>query len=98
MHIQSGHIKPTIEAIYRVTGIGAIGMTGAVGATGPILDLLYEQKEMMLEEWISEQDKYPELKEKFIQYLHNKDNDETLNMIKDEIKMMMYNKRMLLEA
>jgi hypothetical protein len=62
------------------------------------LDLLYEQKEMMLEEWISEQDKYPELKEKFIQYLHNKDNDETLNMVKDEIKMMMYNKRMLLEA
>jgi len=62
------------------------------------LDLLYEQKEMMLEEWISEQDKYPELKEKFIQYLHNKDNDETLNMIKDEIKMMMYNKRMLLES
>jgi hypothetical protein len=53
---------------------------------------------MMLEEWISEQDKYPELKEKFIQYLHNKDNDETLNMIKDEIKLMMYNKRMLLDA
>jgi hypothetical protein len=61
------------------------------------LDYLYEQKEMMLEEWISEQDKYPELKEKFIQYVHNKDNDETLNMIKDEIKLMMYNKRLLLE-
>jgi hypothetical protein len=61
------------------------------------LDYLYEQKEMMLEEWINEQDKYPELKEKFIQYVHNKDNDETLNMIKDEIKLMMYNKRLLLE-
>jgi len=62
------------------------------------LDFLYEQKEMMLEEWIHEQDKYPELKEKFIQYVHNKDNDETLNMIKDEIKLMMYNKRALLES
>jgi hypothetical protein len=60
------------------------------------LDYLYEQKEMMLEEWIREQDKYPELKEKFIQYVHNKDNDETLNMIKDEIKLMMYNKRTLM--
>ncbi len=61
------------------------------------LDYLYEQKEMMLDEWIQEQDKYPELKEKFIQYLHNKDNNETLNMIKDEIKLMMYNKRGLLD-
>ena len=60
------------------------------------LDYLYEQKEMMLEEWIRDQDKYPELKEKFIQYVHNKDNDETLNMIKDEIKLMMYNKRTLM--
>jgi len=57
------------------------------------LENLYEQKEMMIEEWINDQDKYPELKAKFIQYLHNKDNDETLNMIKDEIKLMMYNKR-----
>lgn len=61
------------------------------------LDFLYEQREMMLEEWLSEQDKYPELKTKFIQYLHNKENDETLNMIKDEIKLMMYNKRNLIE-
>jgi len=61
------------------------------------LDYLYEQREMMLEDWLSEQDKYPELKAKFIQYLHNKENDETLNMIKDDIKLMMYNKRNLIE-
>jgi hypothetical protein len=28
-----------------------------------------------------------------MKYLNNKENDETLNMIKDEIKMMMYNKK-----
>jgi len=39
-----------------------------------------------------EQHKYPELKEKFLRYLNNKENDDTLNMIKDEIKIMMYNK------
>ena len=56
------------------------------------LDTLYQEKEIMLEEWIQE-DRYPELKEKFIRYLNNKENDETLNMIKDEIKLMMYNKK-----
>ena len=58
------------------------------------LDYLYEKNEMLLEEWLDEeQHKYPELKEKFERYLENKEKDETLNMIKDEIKMMMYNKR-----
>ena len=60
------------------------------------LDTLYEEKEIMLEEWIQE-DRYPELKEKFIRYLNNKENDETLNMIKDEIKLMMYNKKNMIE-
>ena len=58
------------------------------------LDSLYQEKEMLLEEWINEeQNKYPELKEKFIKYLNNKENDETLNMIKEEIKIMMYNNK-----
>jgi hypothetical protein len=58
------------------------------------LDYLYEKNEMLLEQWLDEeQHKYPQLKEKFERYLENKENDETLNMIKDEIKMMMYNKR-----
>ena len=50
----------------------------------------------MLEEWL-EQNKNTEMKEKFIKYLNNKENDETLNMIKDELKLMMYNKKQLLE-
>ena len=60
------------------------------------LDTLYQEKEIMLEEWIQE-DRYPELKEKFIRYLNNKENDETLNMNKDEIKLMMYNKKNMIE-
>ena len=60
------------------------------------LDSLYREKEMMLEEWLEEKN-FPELKEKFIRYLNNKENDETLNMIKDEIKLMMYNKKNMIE-
>jgi hypothetical protein len=60
------------------------------------IDKLYEEKELMLEEWL-EQNKNTEMKEKFIKYLNNKENDETLNMIKDELKLMMYNKKQLLE-
>ena len=62
------------------------------------LDSLYKNKEVMLEDWIKVQDKYPELKAKFIKYLHDIDNDETLNNIKEDIKMMMYNKRNLIES
>ena len=60
------------------------------------LDRLYEEKEMMLEEWL---DSNPdeELKKKFMKYLDNKDNDECLNRIKEEIKLMMYNKQNMLE-
>jgi hypothetical protein len=63
------------------------------------LDMVYEEKEMLLEQWLDEeQDKYPELKDKFIRYLNNKENDETLNMIKDEIKLMMYNSKKSIKA
>jgi len=54
------------------------------------LDRLYEEKEMMLEEWL-ESNPDQELKDKFVKYLNNKDNDECLNRIKEEIKMMIYN-------
>ena len=59
------------------------------------LDRLYEEKEMMLEEWL---DSNPdeELKQKFMRYLNNKDNDECLNRIKEEIMLMLYNKQSML--
>jgi hypothetical protein len=63
------------------------------------LDVIYAEKEMMLEQWLEEgQYKYPEIKQKFIQYLNNKDTDENINWIKQEIKLMMYNKTKLIEA
>ena len=62
------------------------------------IDNLYETKEMLLEEWLDEeQHKYPELRQKFEKYLNNKENDETMNLIKEEIKLMLYNKKKLLE-
>ena len=57
------------------------------------LDKLYENKEVMLEEWL--ETSCAEIKDKFIKYLNNKEDDETLNMIKEEIKLMMYNKKQL---
>ena len=60
------------------------------------IDKLYEEKELMLEEWL-ESNENTEMKEKFIKYLNNKENDETLNMIKEELKLLMYNKKQLLE-
>ncbi len=56
------------------------------------IDNLYESKEILLEDWL---DQYgtPELRQKYDKYLSNKESDEIMNNIKDEIKMMLYNKR-----
>ena len=38
-----------------------------------VLERVYEDKEMMLDQWLDEEQyKYPELKEKFVRYLNNK--------------------------
>jgi hypothetical protein len=58
------------------------------------LERLYEEKEMMLEEWL-ETNPEKELKEKFMKYLNNKESDECLNRIKEDIKLMLYNKKMI---
>ena len=55
------------------------------------LDKLYEEKEYLLEEWLQD-NRFPELKDKFIRYLNNKEKDDNLNYIKEEIKLFMYNK------
>ena len=56
------------------------------------LNKIYYDKEYIIREWL-ENDKYPELKQKFMKYLHRIENDETLNQMKEEIKLMMYNKK-----
>ena len=55
------------------------------------LERLYEEKEMMLEEWL-ETNPNPALKEKFVRYLKNKESDDCIDNIMEEIKLMMYNK------
>jgi hypothetical protein len=58
-----------------------------------VLETLYVEKEMEIEDWIrEEQYKYPNAKKKFDKYLNNKESDETMNKVKDDIKLMMYNK------
>lgn len=56
------------------------------------IDRLYEDKEMMLEEWL---DTNPDadLKEKFLRYLKNKDLEDCLLKFKDDIKLVLYNSR-----
>jgi hypothetical protein len=49
---------------------------------------IYEEKELLLEE-----NKDQEMKEKFIKYINNRDDDELINSIKEDIKLMMYNKK-----
>jgi hypothetical protein len=60
------------------------------------IDKLYEEKEMILEEWL-ELNKDNEIKDKFLKYLNNKETDECINRIKEEIKLMMYNKKELIK-
>ena len=60
------------------------------------LGKIYEEKEILLEEWL-ENNEYPEIKEKFVRYLNNKEKDDNLNAIKADIKLMMYNKKNLIE-
>tara|TARA_B100000902_G_C27313537_1_gene919872 strand:+ start:2305 stop:3231 length:927 start_codon:yes stop_codon:yes gene_type:complete len=49
--------------------------------------------EHRLEEWIENGKKYPDAMRKFNRYIEKKDNDLVVNKIKDEIKLLLFNKR-----
>jgi len=49
--------------------------------------------EYKLEEWIENGVKYPEMMRKFNTYIEKKDNNKVINIIKDEIKLLLYNNR-----
>jgi mannitol-specific phosphotransferase system IIBC component len=53
-------------------------------------EVVLEQK---LEEWIENGKDYPEIMKKFNRYLEKKEQDEVINKIKDEIKLLLYNNR-----
>ena len=52
--------------------------------------------EYRLEEWIESGNKYPEMMKKFNRYIEKKDNNKVINIIKDEIKLLLYNNRNLI--
>ena len=53
---------------------------------------------MVLENWYDEyKEKYPDIIKSFKNYLHNKDENDLLNKVKDEILLMLYNKREAIE-
>ena len=53
---------------------------------------------MVLETWYDEyKEKYPNIIKSFKSYLHNKDENDLLNKVKDEILLMLYNKREAIE-
>ena len=49
--------------------------------------------EYRIEEWIENGNRYPEMMMKFNRYIEKKDNDKVINVIKDEIKLLLYNNR-----
>ena len=58
------------------------------------IDDLYEYNEMVLENWYDEcKEKYPNIIQSFQNYLKNKDESDTINDVKNNILLMLYNKR-----
>jgi len=61
------------------------------------VDDLYDNNEFVLEAWYDEyKQKYPSIIKSFQRYLQNRDGDEVLNNIKEEILVMLYNKRKMI--
>ena len=61
------------------------------------VDDLYEYNEFVLEHWYDEyMEKYPYIIESFKVYLKNRDSNILLNNIKEEILVMLYNKRKMI--
>jgi hypothetical protein len=58
------------------------------------VDDLYNYNEVVLENWYDEyKEKYPHIIQSFQRYLKNKDESDVINFVKEEILLMLYNKR-----
>ena len=63
------------------------------------IDDMYDYNEYVLENWYDEYvEKYPSIIESFKTYLKNRDSNTMLNIIKEEILVMLYNKRKMIAA
>ena len=65
-------------------------MGNAFKKTKKELNRLYEDKELMLEQW-NEENKDPEMDKFFSRYLDLKKDNRTMQLIQDELKLMMFN-------
>ena len=62
------------------------------------IDDLYDNNEVVLESWYDEyKEKYPHIIKSFQRYLTNRDEDVVLNNIKEEILLMLYNQRKMIQ-
>jgi len=58
------------------------------------LDDLFDSNEVVLETWYDEyKDKYPHIIKSFKRYLHNKEGNDLIDRMKQDILLMLYNKR-----
>ena len=63
------------------------------------IDDLYDYNEMVLDMWYDEyKERYPNIIRSFQRYLTNKDENDILNKVKDEILEMLYNKRKMIST
>jgi len=60
------------------------------------IDKLYNDKEDMLEEWVNDKDE-PEMRKFFDKYMNNMKEKETIEDINEQLKLMLYNKKNLIE-
>ena len=59
---------------------------------------LYDYNEVIIENWYDEyKEKYPDIIKSFQRYLKNRDENDLLNQVKEEILIMLYNKRKMIE-
>jgi len=56
------------------------------------IDTLYTDKELMLEEWMNDNDE-PEMRKFFDKYMTNVKEKSTMDDINDQLKLMLYNKK-----
>ena len=57
---------------------------------------LYNYNEVVLENWYDDyKEKYPHIIQSFQRYLKNKDDSDSINLVKEDILLMLYNKRKL---
>ena len=66
-----------------------------------LINEILEEKEIIieekLEEWVEKGKQYPEIMKKFTRYLEKKENDAVLDKIKDEVKLILFNNRILIK-